>query len=233
LRKILNLFRLPRGFQEALFRTGRNDLFCFSPTCYDVAAILEQNIKRERIRLKRSDKAATVPEAKKVRCEPRVIEEAIRRFLNENHECKNYKPIRDYLQRQGIKLTQPSISRYLKRLKATKDPATGFWSLEKITAYERNLLELEKLFETTRDTLPSFSKNVKIAVLKTKPHFNSLIAKQIRETFVDEVVGAFCPNDAVIVVLYCPKGNKSDDSDNNDPFEKILSGLCEKFTLKE
>lgn len=172
-----------------------------------------------------NDKAATVPKAEKnskKRTGPQVIEEVIRKFLNDNRECKDYKPMQAYLRKQGIELTQPTISRYLKRLQAVKDADTGFWSLEKATAYERNLSELEKLFNDTRDVLPIFSPDVKVAVLKTKPHFNSLIAKKIHNTFVDEVVDVFCPNDAGIVILY--------HSRQDDPlFEKVLSGLCEKL----
>jgi arginine repressor len=127
-----------------------------------------------------------------------------------------------YLRKQGIELTQPTISRYLAHLKAVKDADTGFWSLEKASAYERNFSELERLLDNTRDVLPNFSVDLKIAVLKTKPHFNSLIAKKINDTFVDEVVEVFCPNDTSIIIVYRALLN-------SPIFETALAGLCEKF----
>ena len=184
--------------------------------------------------MKLNDKSAPIQKEKapgKKRHNPQVIEEAIRSFLSENHECKDYKPISEYLQKQGIELTQPTISRYLtKRLKAVKDPVTGYWSLEKITAYERNLLGLEKLFEETRDVLPKFHADLKIAVLETKPHFNNVIAKKIKDTFVDDVVAAFCPSDSYAIILYRSQQNSSDDDTG---VEKALSGLCEKITARK
>ncbi|GHV56697.1 hypothetical protein FACS1894216_20810 [Synergistales bacterium] len=125
-------------------------------------------------------------------------------LFNEQPIWNTQKDMVEELGRRGISVKQATVSRWLSEIGAERDAKIDFrWTMAKIDTYKRNLKELAKLLNETRgNNCPLFRGNIGVAILKTKQSYNNLIAKKIRETFTDEVLSVFCPNDTDIIIYY-------------------------------
>jgi len=69
---------------------------------------------------------------------------------------------------------------------------------------DENANELFLLIEKFKEIKdkPTFIKDIQTAVLKTKPYYNEMLAKQIEKTFKEEVYSTICSGDTDIVIFY-------------------------------
>jgi arginine repressor len=110
----------------------------------------------------------------------------------------------------------------------------GQWVLEKKDdSRDMRLLELENLFQQTRDDCPVFKRAVKVAVLQTKLNFNRLIADKILDAFEDEVICAFCPNDIDIVIYYKIGKDENGKTREKSRLGEEISALVRKIKRQD
>ena len=77
--------------------------------------------------------------------------------------------------------------------------------------------------------------------MRTKPDFNTVLAKQISETFPNEVLCTICPDNKNVIIYYKLKKKEIDDDEGEKSKEKSktiykksrmcteLKRLCKKF----
>jgi arginine repressor len=130
-------------------------------------------------------------------------------LFNDQKLWDKHQTIREALQKKGCEISLATVSRWLKALGA-KNNDTGQWFLDQDHAHKENLKALRGLFDNTQVQDSDFSTRVRTAVLKTKRHYNLLIAEKIRQTFPKEVLSTFCPNEDDIIIYY--RKLKKDDS---------------------
>jgi arginine repressor len=123
-------------------------------------------------------------------------------MFNEQPVWDTQTSIKEELEKRGVNVPQPTISRWLPEIGVTRDPQNGKWTRAKKNAYEGNLTRLKKLLEETKDKPPRIFGNVGVAVMTMKEGYSGLIARKIRETFAGEILSVFCPSDREIIIYY-------------------------------
>ena len=142
------------------------------------------------------------------------------------------------LKNRGIETTQPTLSRALSDLEIERN-SSGKWAKSESA---ENLRQLEKTFEYCGGTFrfPRLYRKVDVVILKTKPDFNTVLAKQISETFPNEVLCTICPDNKNVIIYYKLKEKKIDDEvEKSEEKSKTiykksrmcteLMRLCKKF----
>jgi len=109
--------------------------------------------------------------------------------------------IEHFKSQENIELSQSTVSRYLKNIKAKRDE-NGDWFLDKSNAFERNISVLQELFNESTANNSNFYGDLKIAAFKTLPYYNRRLAQKIEDTFTDEICCAFCPDDENVIVYF-------------------------------
>jgi arginine repressor len=128
------------------------------------------------------------------------VKEGILELFSEQDEFKTQKEIVNALLKKGIFTKQVMVSRVLEGLELERNE-NGFWAWSEKGEYRQRLKALGELFEKI-DGSPRLYSRVETVILRTEPNYNVLLAKQIADTFEDEVLSTFCPNETDIVIYY-------------------------------
>jgi arginine repressor len=141
------------------------------------------------------------------------VRDGIRELFAEQEEgFKGQPEIVAALKEKGINTPQVMVSRVLAELKIKRNE-NGFWALSEKDGFQQELEILEELFKKTGGS-PRLYSNIETVILRTKPNYNVLFSQQIADTFEDEVISTFCPNETDIVIYY--KRRKKDFSTVED-----------------
>ena len=141
------------------------------------------------------------------------IKSALDELFAQNLEYETQGQIIADLKDMGIEATQATLSRALSDLDIERN-SSGKWAKSESA---ENLRQLEKTFEYCGGTFrfPRLYSKVDVVILKTKPDFNTVLAKQISETFPNEVICTICPDNKNVIIYY-----KLKEKDNDDEVEK-------------
>ena len=167
------------------------------------------------------------------------IKSALEELFQRKPEYDTQGQIIPDLKNRGIETTQPTLSRALSDLEIERN-ASGKWAKSESA---ENLRQLEKTFEYCGGTFrfPRLYRKVDVVVLRTKPDFNTVLAKQISETFPNEVLCTICPDNKNVIIYYKLKEKEIDDDEGEKSKEKSktiykksrmcteLKRLCKKF----
>ena len=161
--------------------------------------------------------------------EHKLAEKFIRELFEEGGTWKSQKDIAKAVNKRhkDYHFSQSTISRTLKKMKAKKleGGGWGLGSLEEAFEQKRRFSALSKfLKEAVVPSGANFSKGFEIYALKTKPNYNTLLAKKIRTTFEDVIPFIICPNDTDIIIFHGGSNCEKDDAihKHNNDFEKTI-----------
>ena len=167
------------------------------------------------------------------------IKSALEELFARNSEYETQGQIIADLKDMGIEATQATLSRALSDLEIERNTSGKWVKSESV----ENLRQLEKTFEYCGGTFrfPRLYRKVDVVVLRTKPDFNTVLAKQISETFPNEVLCTICPDNKNVIIYYKLKKKEIDDDEGEKSKEKSktiykksrmcteLKRLCKKF----
>jgi arginine repressor len=152
------------------------------------------------------------------------VERYIRELFNDRGGWKSQQEITDAInERHGTYFVQSTINRALRKMKAEK--IDGEWTLEPALLYANNLSDLRRFFREAIDNSIVFSKGLEMYMLKTKPYFNTLLAKKIQDTFRDEICCVMCPNPTDLIIF--SGGSPCEKNSASREFEKVISKMIE------
>ena len=126
------------------------------------------------------------------------------RLLISSRDISDQQELLSELRKEGYSLTQATLSRDLKQLKATKAAsATGKWAyvLPNNTMYRRvrgNKTISEML---TNNGVLSLRFSGNLAVIRTRPGYASSVAYNIDNTNVPEIIGTVAGDDTIMIAL--------------------------------
>lgn len=108
------------------------------------------------------------------------------------------------LQREGFKLTQATLSRDLKQLKVAKAASMNgkyVYVLPNETMYKRvhSTSSVRELLESPGTLSLNFSGN--LGVIKTRPGYASLIAYNIDNTDMPDILGTVAGDDTILLII--------------------------------
>ena len=117
-----------------------------------------------------------------------------------------------------IEATQATLSRALSDLEIERN-AAGKWAK---SDSDENLRQFEKTFEYCGGTFrfPRLYSKIDVVILRTKPDFNTILAKQITEAFTKEVLCTICPDNRN-VIIYCKFKEKENDDESENSNKNI------------
>lgn len=128
------------------------------------------------------------------------IDRKILELFNEKEVWESQSAIIKRLALDDIHRSQSTVHRSLLRLGA-EQTADG-WNLNHAKVYQENLAELKEMMGNMAEKQPLFDVQISTAILRTKPNYNRVIAKKIQETFADDVLSVFCPNEVDVIIYY-------------------------------
>jgi arginine repressor len=129
-----------------------------------------------------------------------AVKAGILELFAEQEEFKGQPEIVEALKVKGILTKQVMVSRVLKELEIERNE-NGFWTLSDKGEYKQRLKKLEELFAKAGGS-PRLYSRVEMAMLRTEPNYNVLLARQIADTFDYEVLSTICPNETDVVIYY-------------------------------
>ena len=146
----------------------------------------------------------------------RKIHKILREMFSKQPEWDNQTIIKNELEKYGVFCEQPTVSRALEDINAKngkkerkkanvneRDKIPDGWYLRKATIEEIKLVMLKNVFNETTDSNSQFIKDdIKIAILKTKPFYNKILAQNIQDTFKSEIYSILCSGDTDIIIYY-------------------------------
>ena len=140
---------------------------------------------------------------------------------------KDQNEIKDALKEKGIAASQITISRALHELQIKRNEV-GEWTTG-TGVNESKLEKLKNIFQYAGSNLgfPRMYSDVDIVIVRTMPGYSNIIAEQISDTFPNEVLCTFCPDNKNVVIYYKLKKKKSRQEDedvktsNEEPSENI------------
>ena len=167
------------------------------------------------------------------------IKTALEELFNLSPEYETQGQIIADLKDMGIEATQATLSRALSDLEIERN-TSGKWAKSESV---ENLRQLEKTFEYCRGTFrfPRLYSKIDVVILRTKPDFNTVLAKQITEAFPKEVLCTICPDNKNVIIYYKLKEKENEDNENEKNKEKSKSNykkskmrvelvkLCKKY----
>ena len=114
------------------------------------------------------------------------------------------------LKDRGIDTSQPTVARALNELGMERDENDN-WVKGAKWQLEENLKLLKEMFSNVEycHNSPRLYTKVGVIVLRTKSNDNASLAKQIANTFKNEVLSTFCPTETEIIIYYHQKDKKS------------------------
>lgn len=130
--------------------------------------------------------------------------DAIKMLISSREICCQ-EELLDYLKKEGLGVTQATLSRDLKQLKVAKASSmTGKYAyvLPNSTVYRRlpeNNSPVREMMKYTGFISINFSHN--IAVIRTRPGYASSLAYDIDNHNLDEIVGTIAGDDTIMLVI--------------------------------
>jgi transcriptional regulator of arginine metabolism len=127
------------------------------------------------------------------------------KMLISSREICSQEELLDYLKKEGMGVTQATLSRDLKQLKVAKASSmTGkyVYVLPNSTVYRRlpnNEKTVNEMMKFTGFISIQFSLN--IAVIRTRPGYASSLAYDIDNHDLDEIVGTIAGDDTIMLVI--------------------------------
>lgn len=127
------------------------------------------------------------------------------KILISSKEICNQEELLEHLRREGMGVTQATLSRDLKQLKVAKASSmTGkyVYVLPNSTVYRRlpdNNSPVHEMMKYTGFISISFSHN--IAVIRTRPGYASSLAYDIDNQNLSEIVGTIAGDDTIMLVI--------------------------------
>lgn len=127
------------------------------------------------------------------------------KMLISSREICSQEELLDYLKKEGLGVTQATLSRDLKQLKVAKASSmTGKYAyvLPNSTVYRRlpeNNSPVREMMKYTGFISINFSHN--IAVVRTRPGYASSLAYDIDNHNLDEIVGTIAGDDTIMLVI--------------------------------
>lgn len=124
------------------------------------------------------------------------------KLLIEKNKISTQEELLDKLQQQGFELTQATLSRNLKQLKAIKIPhhELGYiYSIQKNGIQNRQNTPQKKSYQGLG--FVSIDASANTVVIKTKPGYADRLAAIIDEQNLYEILGTIAGNDTILVIL--------------------------------
>lgn len=127
------------------------------------------------------------------------------KMLISSREICSQEELLDYLKKEGMGVTQATLSRDLKQLKVAKASSmTGkyVYVLPNSTVYRRlpnNEKTVNEMMKFTGFISIQFSHN--IAVIRTRPGYASSLAYDIDNHDLDEILGTIAGDDTIMLVI--------------------------------
>ncbi len=126
------------------------------------------------------------------------------RMLISSKELSNQAEVLEALRREGIGVTQATLSRDLKQLKVAKAAAADgnyIYVLPSETMYRRvsSPRMASEMLMTPGFLSLRFSGN--IGVIKTRPGYASSIAYNIDEARIEEILGTIAGDDTILIIV--------------------------------
>jgi arginine repressor len=146
------------------------------------------------------------------------VKENILALFAEQEEFSGQEVIIKALGERGVATTQAMVSRVLREDIEAERNENGFWALSDKGEYRQRLKMLEALFDKAGGS-PRLYSRVKVVVLRTETNYNVLLARQIADTFEDEVISTFCPNDTDVVIYYQRRKKRLKDAPQKPSLE--------------
>ncbi|MBO4750853.1 MAG: arginine repressor [Lachnospiraceae bacterium] len=122
----------------------------------------------------------------------------------ERYEVETQEQLRDYLIKEGIKVTQATLSRDIRELKLSKmslDDSIG--GKQRYVAFQRDLGDqgTEKYMRVLRDGFVSMDMAQNILVIKTVSGMAMAVAMAVDALQFPEVVGCIAGDDTIMVAV--------------------------------
>jgi len=126
------------------------------------------------------------------------------KMLISSKEMGSQEELLQELKREGFKLTQATLSRDLKQLKVAKAASMNgkyVYVLPNETMYKRvrSTQSAREMLETPGYLSINFSGN--LGVIKTRPGYASLIAYNIDNTDIPEILGTVAGDDTILLII--------------------------------
>ncbi len=133
--------------------------------------------------------------------------EFVKKIIKENKITSQHE-LQQFLQKEGIAVTQATLSRDLSTLKVVKIVDEDYGHIYALPSSVDNLNEYRvNYFPVENFKSIKFSKN--LAVIKSTPSFASSMALIIDQLQMDEMIGSIAGDDTVMIIL----------SENTNPTE--------------
>jgi arginine repressor len=108
--------------------------------------------------------------------------------------------IQEALEKDGCRVSQPTLSRWLKEFGIVRNENKQYVLNEK-RAHEKNLASFREAWSTmTAHSSDIFFNQVRVSILKTYPNYNVLMAEKIQQAFDENVLTIVCPNSTDIII---------------------------------
>jgi len=126
------------------------------------------------------------------------------KMLISSKEMGSQEELLQELKREGFQLTQATLSRDLKQLKVAKAASMNgkyVYVLPNETMYKRvhSTQTAREMLETPGYMSINFSGN--LGVIKTRPGYASLIAYNIDNTDIPEILGTVAGDDTILIII--------------------------------
>ncbi len=126
------------------------------------------------------------------------------KMLISSKEMGSQEELLQELKREGFQLTQATLSRDLKQLKVAKAASMNgkyVYVLPNETMYKRvrSTQTAKEMLETPGYMSINFSGN--LGVIKTRPGYASLIAYNIDNTDIPEILGTVAGDDTILIII--------------------------------
>ncbi len=122
----------------------------------------------------------------------------------EKYEVETQEQLRDYLEKEGIQVTQATLSRDIRELKLSKLSVDGTaGGRQRYVAFHREAgeRENEKLVRVLRDGFVSMDMAQNILVVKTVSGMAMAVAMAIDALQFSEVVGCIAGDDTIMIAV--------------------------------
>ena len=134
-----------------------------------------------------------------------MIRKGIIALCEEHRELKSQGDIIKALKENGIdNVKQVDVSRALAELQI-RQRENHYWVMDYDNSQQDEIEKLSDLFDKSKNFLRIL--NVDVLVVQTEPYYNTMIAKQIEQTFPNRKISTICPNEVDIIVFYRTRKN--------------------------
>lgn len=138
--------------------------------------------------------------------------------LINKYRIETQEELADYLNKEGFKVTQATVSRDIRDLKLTKVPAEGGGQRYAVHQREEKSGMSEKYMRVLRDGFESMDLAENILVIKTVAGMASAVCAALDAMQWNEIVGSLAGDDTILCVIR----SKDDAVEVMDKINKIV-----------